>query len=54
MNVSKTEDLVNDILNDLVAVDEKEEKQNIKAMISTKIYLNTIKKKPTMQLKTVA
>lgn len=44
LNVSKTEDLVNDILNDLVAVDEKEEKQNIKAMISTKIYLNTIKK----------
>ncbi|NMB07327.1 MAG: nucleoid occlusion protein [Tissierellia bacterium] len=44
LNVSKTEDLVNDILNDLTAVEKKEEKQNIKALISTKIYLNTIKK----------
>jgi ParB family chromosome partitioning protein len=44
LNVSKTEDLVSDILNDLTTVEEKEKKQNIKAMISTKIYLNTIKK----------
>ena len=44
LNVSKTEDLVSDILNDLTSIEEKEEKQNIKSIISTKIYLNTIKK----------
>lgn len=46
LNVSKTESLVNDILDDLISEDEdvKEEKQNIKGLISTRIYLNTIKK----------
>lgn len=44
LNVSKTEDLVNEILNDLVVEDKDEKKQNIKSMISTRIYLNTIKK----------
>ena len=44
LNVSKTEELVNGILSDLVTVEEKESKQNIKALISTRIYLNTIKK----------
>ncbi len=44
LNVSKTENLVKDILDDLVTVEDKEEKQNIKALISTRIYLNTIKK----------
>ena len=44
LNVSKTEELVNGILSDLVTTEEKESKQNIKALISTRIYLNTIKK----------
>ena len=44
LNVSKTEELVNGILSDLVTEEEKESKQNIKALISTRIYLNTIKK----------
>ena len=44
LNVSKTEDLVNEILNDLTKEDKKDEKQNIRGLISTKIYLNTIKK----------
>lgn len=46
LNVSSTEDLVNEILNDLVVEDkDKDEgKQNIKSLISTRIYLNTIKK----------
>ena len=42
LNVSKTESLVEGILNDLTKED-KEEKQNIKGLISTRIYLNTIK-----------
>ena len=46
LNVSKTEDLVNDILDNLITENEntKEEKRNIKGLISTRIYLNTIKK----------
>ncbi|MCF6465989.1 nucleoid occlusion protein [Clostridium sp. Cult2] len=44
LNVSKTESLVNDILNDLTKEESVEEKQNIKRLISTRIYLNTIKK----------
>jgi len=44
LNVSKTEELVNGILSDLLTEEEKESKQNIKALISTRIYLNTIKK----------
>lgn len=44
LNVSKTESLVNDILNDLTSKENVEEKQNIKGLISTRIYLNTIKK----------
>lgn len=43
LNVSKTEDLVDGILNDLTKGDKKDEKQNIKGLISTRIYLNTIK-----------
>lgn len=44
LNVSKTENLVNDILNDLTKDETIEEKPNIKGLISTRIYLNTIKK----------
>lgn len=44
LNVSKTEELVNDILNDLTKEETVEQKQNIKGLISTRIYLNTIKK----------
>ena len=43
LNVSKAENLVDSILNDLTRDDTKEEKQNIKGLISTRIYLNTIK-----------
>ncbi len=37
---------MNDILDNLIKEDQgiKEEKQNIKGLISTRIYLNTIKK----------
>jgi len=44
LNVSRTENLVNDILNDLTEEKLEEGKQNIKGLISTRIYLNTIKK----------
>lgn len=44
LNVSKTEHLVDEILNDLTGEKDTEEKQNIKSLISTRIYLNTIKK----------
>lgn len=44
LNVSKTESLVEDILNDLTKTETKESKQNIKSLINIRIYLNTIKK----------
>lgn len=47
LNVSRTEDLVEGILNDLTTSKQKEEKQGrqkIKSMINVRIYLNTIKK----------
>ncbi len=44
LNVSRTEALVEDILDDLTKTEEKEPRQNIKSLISIRIYLNTIKK----------
>ncbi len=44
LNVNKTEELVNDILDDLTKRENNEVKQNIKSMINIRIYLNTIKK----------
>ena len=45
LNVSKTEDLVKDILDKLIEEGKGSEgQQNIKGLISTRIYLNTIKK----------
>lgn len=44
LNVSKSEELVKDILDELTKEDSTEKKRNIKGLISTKIYLNTIKK----------
>lgn len=44
LNVNKTEELVNGILDDLTKKEENEVKQNIKGLISIRIYLNTIKK----------
>lgn len=44
LNVNKTESLVDGILDDLVKVEKKVSKQNIKSLISVRIYLNTIKK----------
>lgn len=44
LNVSKTENLVDGILDDLTKVETIEAKQNIKNMINIRIYLNTIKK----------
>ncbi|MBU5437979.1 nucleoid occlusion protein [Tissierella sp. MSJ-40] len=44
LNVSRTEALVEDILDDLTKTEEKESRQNIKSLISIRIYLNTIKK----------
>ena len=45
LNVSKTEKIVNDLLDTLVEdKEEKKKKNNIKGLISTKIYINTIKK----------
>lgn len=44
LNVNKTEELVNGILDDLTKKEENEVKQNIKSLISIRIYLNTIKK----------
>lgn len=47
LNVSKTESLVNDILNELttdeVEGETKKDKPNVRGLISTRIYLNTIK-----------
>lgn len=43
LNVKKTEKLIEDILDDLTKVEEKEKKQNIKSLINFRIYLNTIK-----------
>ncbi|NLW22019.1 MAG: nucleoid occlusion protein [Tissierellia bacterium] len=44
LNVSKTESLVNEILDSIIKKDREEEKPNIRGFISTRIYLNTIKK----------
>lgn len=45
LNVSKTEALVDDILDDLTKIEEVDEpKANIKGLINIRIYLNTIKK----------
>lgn len=46
LNVSSTEELVEDILENLRQKDEEEEKpkQSIKSLINVRIYLNTIKK----------
>lgn len=43
LNVSRTESLVDDILDDLTKTEINEVKQNIKGMINIRIYLNTIK-----------
>ncbi len=43
LNVSKTENLVDEILNDLTKDEKKEQKRNVRGLISTRIYLNTIK-----------
>ncbi|MFS8541860.1 MAG: nucleoid occlusion protein [Tissierellales bacterium] len=44
LNVSSTEKLVNDILDDLTSEKgNKKKKKNIKGFISTRIYINTIK-----------
>ncbi|HEY8362871.1 MAG TPA: nucleoid occlusion protein [Tissierellaceae bacterium] len=44
LNVKKTEELVDGILDDLTKVDEKKGKQQIKSLINIRIYLNTLKK----------
>ncbi len=44
LNVNKSENLVDGILNDLTTTKEKRSKQKIKSMINVRIYLNTIKK----------
>lgn len=44
LNVSGTESVVEDILDNLRRKEEKSYKQNIKSLISIRIYLNTIKK----------
>lgn len=44
LNVSKTEDLVEDMLSDLRNNEEIEYKQNIKSLINIRIYINTLKK----------
>lgn len=44
LNVSGTEAVVEDILDNLRRKEEKSYKQNIKSLISIRIYLNTIKK----------
>lgn len=48
LNVNRTENLVDEILDNLIKEEGKEEKQNIKSLISTRIYLNTIKKAYTV------
>lgn len=44
LNVNSIENLVEDILDNLRKKDEKAYKQNIKSLVSVRIYLNTIKK----------
>ena len=44
LNVNSTEAVVEDILDNLRKKDDKAYKQNIKSLISIRIYLNTIKK----------
>ncbi len=44
LNVRKTEALIDHILEDLSKDEEEIKKQNIKSLISVRIYLNTIKK----------
>lgn len=44
LNVSKTESLVNDILDDLTKDKAESPKKNVISLISTRIYVNTIKK----------
>lgn len=44
LNVSRTESLVEDMLNDLRRSDEIPIKQNIKSLINIRIYTNTLKK----------
>lgn len=44
LNVSKTENLVEDMLCSLREKDEKTVEQNIKSLVNIRIYLNTIKK----------
>ncbi len=44
LNVSRTEALVDGILEDLTKIEEKQSKQNIKNLINIRIYINTIKK----------
>lgn len=44
LNVSKTENLVNDVIDTLVEEQEENKKNNVRGLISTKIYINTIKK----------
>lgn len=44
LNVSKTEELVEEILNDLRNNEEIEYKQNIKSLINIRIYVNTLRK----------
>ena len=44
LNVSKTENLVEDMLNDLRNNEQIEYKQNIKSLINVRIYINTLKK----------
>lgn len=44
LNVSSTEALVEDLLNDITKKDEEKPKQNIKSLINVRIYLNTLKK----------
>ena len=44
LNVSKTEALVDGVLNDLTKNETEKHKQNIKSLINIRIYLNTMKK----------
>lgn len=50
LNVKQSEDLIKSVLDDIIEVDEEPKKettknrQKIKSMINTKIYLNTLKK----------
>lgn len=44
LNVSRTEDLVDEILNELTHGKDEKKIKSMKSLISTRIYLNTIKK----------